>query len=168
VLENHATGGSAIVMNPQTGEILAMANEPTFNPNAYRDAEDPERRNRAVQDLYEPGSTFKIVTASAALEEKVFPVDRAIDVSGGRIRSASVSSTTRTTTACSRSPTSSSSRATSARSRSGSPSDQPAQRIRPPIRLGRPVSPDFPGENGGIVWDREKWTESALASVSMG
>ncbi len=73
--EPRRPAASAIVMNPQTGEILAMANEPTFNPNAYRDAEDPERRNRAVQDLYEPGSTFKVVTASAAIEEKVLPVD---------------------------------------------------------------------------------------------
>ncbi|MDT9170767.1 penicillin-binding transpeptidase domain-containing protein, partial [Escherichia coli] len=45
-----------------------------------------ERRNRAVQDLYEPGSTFKVVTASAALEEKLMPVDTPIDVSGGQIR----------------------------------------------------------------------------------
>ena len=73
-------------MNPRTGEILAMANEPTFNPNAYRDADDAERRNRAVQDLYEPGSTFKVVTASAAIEEKVIPVDAPIDVGGGRIQ----------------------------------------------------------------------------------
>ena len=57
-------------MNPHTGEILAMANEPTFNPNAYRELDETARRNRAVQDLYEPGSTFKVVTASAALEEK--------------------------------------------------------------------------------------------------
>src|SRR2546430_11540002 len=56
VVENRALGGSAIVMNPRTGEILALANEPTFNPNAYRDFDDGERRNRAIQDLYEPGS----------------------------------------------------------------------------------------------------------------
>ena len=73
-------GGSAIILNPHTGEILAMANEPTFNPNAFRDADENERRNRAVQDLYEPGSTFKVVTASAAIEEKVMPVDALIDV----------------------------------------------------------------------------------------
>ena len=70
VVENRAAGGTAIVMNPRTGEILAMANEPTFNPNAYRDVARDERRNRAVQDLYEPGSTFKVVTASAAIEEQ--------------------------------------------------------------------------------------------------
>ena len=58
-----------------------MANEPTFNPNAYREFAEIERRNRAVQDLYEPGSTFKVVTASAAIEEKVMPIDTLIDTS---------------------------------------------------------------------------------------
>ncbi len=122
VLENRAAGGTAIIMNPHTGEILAMANEPTFNPNAFRDFGDDDRRNRAVQDLYEPGSTFKVVTASAAIEEKLMPIDTIIDVSGGQIRdrTRAGSCTTRTTTARCRSPMSSSSRATSARSRSGS------------------------------------------------
>jgi cell division protein FtsI (penicillin-binding protein 3) len=86
VVENRAAGGSAIVMNPRTGEILAMANEPTFNPNAYRDFPETHQRNRAVQDLYEPGSTFKIVTASAAIEEKVMPIDSLIETNAGVIR----------------------------------------------------------------------------------
>src|SRR3954454_169677 len=85
VIENVARGGSAIVMNPHTGEILAMANEPTFNPNAYRDFEDDARRNRAIQDLYEPGSTFKVVTASAAIEERVLDIDTPIDTNPGRL-----------------------------------------------------------------------------------
>ena len=83
VVQNRAVGGTAIIMNPHTGEILAMANEPTFNPNAYRDYEDDERRNRAVQDLYEPGSTFKLVTASAAIEEGVMPITTMIDTHPG-------------------------------------------------------------------------------------
>src|SRR3954463_1967093 len=86
VLENRAAGGTAIIMNQHTGEILALANEPTVNPNAFRDFDDVARRNRAVQDLYEPGSTFKVVTASAALEEKVFPADALIDTNRGMIR----------------------------------------------------------------------------------
>jgi cell division protein FtsI/penicillin-binding protein 2 len=86
VLENRAAAGTAIVMDPRSGEILAMANEPTFNPNVYRDFSDDKRRNRAVQDLYEPGSTFKLVTASAAIEERVMPVDASIDTSPGVIR----------------------------------------------------------------------------------
>ena len=66
-----AAGASAVVMDPFTGELLAIASYPTFNPNAFRQSTDAGRRNRAIQDLYEPGSTFKIITASAALEERV-------------------------------------------------------------------------------------------------
>jgi cell division protein FtsI/penicillin-binding protein 2 len=66
---HRARGGTAIIMAPATGEILALANYPTFNPNAVSRSDDDDRRNRVTQDVYEPGSTFKIVTASAALEE---------------------------------------------------------------------------------------------------
>ncbi len=64
-----AKGASIIVMNPHTGEILAMANRPTFDLNNFSEADKDKKRNRAVCDLFEPGSVFKIVTASAALEE---------------------------------------------------------------------------------------------------
>ena len=85
VLANRAEGGTAVIMDPQTGEILALANYPTFNPNTFGRASDDERRNRAVQDVYEPGSTFKIVTASAALEEGVLKPSDLIDCSPGYI-----------------------------------------------------------------------------------
>jgi cell division protein FtsI/penicillin-binding protein 2 len=86
VEENRALGGTAIVLNPGTGEILAQASYPTFNPNAPRDAPADARRNRAVQDVYEPGSTFKIVTASAALEGGIVKPDDLIDTNPGFIK----------------------------------------------------------------------------------
>lgn len=63
-----ARGGSIIVMDPYSGEILAMANYPTYDPNEPGKASPERRRNRAVTDLFEPGSIFKIVTAAALLE----------------------------------------------------------------------------------------------------
>ena len=72
VNEHHAAGGVSIVMNPHTGEILAMAVSPRFNPNTPDKYGSGAWRNRAITDVYEPGSTFKIVTASAAVEEKLF------------------------------------------------------------------------------------------------
>ncbi|OGK81026.1 MAG: hypothetical protein A2X52_16830 [Candidatus Rokubacteria bacterium GWC2_70_16] len=67
----------AIAMDPRTGEILAVAIRPTFNPNRFASATDDERRNRAVTDPFEPGSTFKVILAAAALEEGVVrPGDR--------------------------------------------------------------------------------------------
>ena len=169
VARNKAVGGTVIVMDPNTGEILAMANEPTFNPNAFADAEPDQRRNRAVQDIYEPGSTFKVVTASAALEEHLFGVDQMIDASGGRIKIGSrvipdthdygVLSFTDVIVKSSN-----------------------VGAIRVGLRLGperlglyarrfgfgRVLSPDFPGETAGILWDPAKLDASALASMSMG
>jgi len=67
----------AIAMDPRTGEVLAVAIRPTFNPNTFSSATDEERRNRAVTDPFEPGSTFKVILAAAALDEGVVrPTDR--------------------------------------------------------------------------------------------
>lgn len=67
---HNAKGASIIVMDPHTGRILALANRPTYNLNEYSNVSKDQTRNRAICDLFEPGSVFKIVTASAALEEK--------------------------------------------------------------------------------------------------
>ena len=66
-----AKGGIAIVMDPRTGEILAMAQEPGFNPNTFSKSSAESKKNRAIADCFDPGSTFKPFTASAALEEGV-------------------------------------------------------------------------------------------------
>jgi cell division protein FtsI (penicillin-binding protein 3) len=66
----NAKGGSIVVMEPSTGRILAMANRPSYNPNDFKTSSADTRRNRAITDFFEPGSVFKIVTATAALEEK--------------------------------------------------------------------------------------------------
>jgi len=81
-----ADGGSVVIMDPFTGEILAQASYPTFNPNVYWEEAKENRRNRVVTDTYEPGSTFKIVTASAALNEGFFKTSDLIDTNPGIIR----------------------------------------------------------------------------------
>ncbi|OLE53941.1 MAG: hypothetical protein AUG51_10810 [Acidobacteria bacterium 13_1_20CM_3_53_8] len=81
----HAKSGTAIVLDPHTGEILALANAPTFDPNDARSVEPQVRANQALQNVYEPGSTFKIVAYSAAFEEGLAkPTDR-IDCQMGSI-----------------------------------------------------------------------------------
>ncbi len=166
-----ADAGTAVVMNPHNGEILAMASWPTFNPNEYNDAPDNARRNRAVQDLYEPGSTFKLVTASAAIQEGVIAPTDIVDTQGGVIKFPG------------RKPItdmghdygplsftdvivkSSNVGAIKVGLRVG------AERMGLYIRrfgFGRPSSPDFPSESPGIVWAPSKLNDSALASVSMG
>jgi cell division protein FtsI/penicillin-binding protein 2 len=64
-------GASIVVSDPRTGFILALANYPSYDPNHYGDADLASQRNRAITDILEPGSTFKIVAASAALEERI-------------------------------------------------------------------------------------------------
>ncbi len=62
---------TVVVLDPQNGELLALANYPTYNPNFFSSFSTSSRRNQAVTDFFEPGSVFKIIAASAALEEKV-------------------------------------------------------------------------------------------------
>lgn len=71
ITKNRAKAGVAIVMEPFTGEVLALANFPSFNPNNFSKESAQQRRNRAVADSFEPGSTFKTILAAAALEEQV-------------------------------------------------------------------------------------------------
>ena len=170
VEEFNAAGGTAVIMQPHTGEILAMANWPTYNPNAFKDADEAARKNRAIQDTYEPGSTFKLVTASAAFEEDVLDPSDLIDCAPGYI------------TFPGRKPIrdvhpygtltfenvivkSSNVGAIKAGLKIG------------PERLGRYInrfgfgtalSPDFRGESSGIVWNPARLDPSGLASVSMG
>jgi len=85
VEEHQAAGGVVIVENPATGEILAMASQPTFDPNNFEGATPEQRKNLAIQWVYEPGSMFKLVTYSAALEEGLISPDETIDCQGGSI-----------------------------------------------------------------------------------
>jgi cell division protein FtsI/penicillin-binding protein 2 len=69
VTESGASGGTIIVMDPRTGEILAMASHPSYDPNAFFDITDPDvLRNPAISDEYEPGSVMKVITVAAALD----------------------------------------------------------------------------------------------------
>ncbi len=83
--KTHALSGTVVVQDPHTGEILALAIRPTYNPNDFRHATLDMLRNLAVSNVYEPGSTFKLVTYSAALEEKVTTPDSMIDCQNGAI-----------------------------------------------------------------------------------
>jgi len=169
VEEHGAAGGTVVVLEPTSGQILAMANWPTFNPNVFQRASRDAQRNRAVQDLYEPGSTFKIVTASAALEERVASPDDIIDTSPGLIRFGrrqiedthdyGVLSFTDVIVK------SSNVGAIKVGLRVG-----PARMDRYTRRFGfgSSLSPDFQGESPGIVWNPAKLDDSALASISMG
>lgn len=78
-----ALGGMCIVMDPATGHILAMANEPGFDPNEAHRYPLAQRKNRCISYNYEPGSTFKVIPAASALQEKVFGVHDTLDGNNG-------------------------------------------------------------------------------------
>jgi cell division protein FtsI (penicillin-binding protein 3) len=170
VEEFNAAGGTAVIMQPHTGEILALANWPTFNPNSFRDTQETARKNRAIQDTYEPGSTFKLVTASAAFEEDVLDPTDLIDCAPGYI------------TFPGRKPIndvhpygilsfedvivkSSNVGAIKAGLRIG---PERLGRYINRFGFGQTLSPDFRGESAGIVWNPARLDASGLASVSMG
>ena len=80
-----ALGGAGLILDSATGEVLAMSSLPTYNPNLPGKSNPQEQRNRVVQDLYEPGSTFKIVTLAAALNEGVVNSTTLFDTNPGRL-----------------------------------------------------------------------------------
>lgn len=83
--DTQAIAGTVIVENPHTGEVLALANRPTFNSNIRKQVTPAALTNRAVSYVYEPGSAFKVVTISAALEEKLTNPDEIVDCQKGAI-----------------------------------------------------------------------------------
>lgn len=86
LLEHNASSGSMVILDAPTGEILAMVNQPSYNNNARGAAEPSQRRNRAVTDLFEPGSVIKSFTVLAGLESGEFNAQSVIDTTGGTLR----------------------------------------------------------------------------------
>lgn len=171
VREFNAKGGVAMLADPFTGEILAAASLPTFNPNAFTRETIGHDRNRAAQDIYEPGSTFKIVTAAAALDTKTMTADTPVEVAGGSIRIGS--RVVRDVHAYGGSlPL----RAVIAKSsnvgaiRIGRATGAPAlAEYARAFGFGWLAARDLPyPSRGALLKPSDRWSESALASVSMG
>ena len=167
IAENRAEGGVAIVMDPWTGEILAMASEPDFNPNVYGKVDADIRHNRAVEEIYEPGSTFKTVTASAALEEGVLTPETLIDCAPGyidigarRVHDVHPNGTLTFTDVIVKS---SNVGAIRTGFRIG---PERLERFVRRFGFGTRMLQELPAESPGIVWS--KLSDTALASVSMG
>ncbi len=169
IAKTHALAGSVIVMNPNNGEILALANWPKFNPNAANEASAEARMDRAVTALYEPGSTFKLITLAAAFDQDIIRPQEVFDCENGAVYLAGH------------------------RIRDHKPfglltvSDILAQSsdvgaIKIALRLGAPkfydyirafgfgqlTGVDLPGESKGLVRRLENWSAISIGSISMG
>jgi cell division protein FtsI (penicillin-binding protein 3) len=171
VEQYNAKAGMAIVMDPHTGEILALSNYPTFNPNDFGSSTGYDRANRAVQHVYEPGSTFKLITAAAAIEERVLKTTDMIDCAPGFIRVPG-----RGRPVYDVHPYGPLSFEDVIVKSSNVGAIKAVQQIgieRMSIYVkrfgfGQILSSDFGGQSRGIVWSADQLDESGLASISMG
>jgi cell division protein FtsI (penicillin-binding protein 3) len=168
--ETRAEGATVVVLRPQTGEVLALASRPVFDPNAYSEARDTARRNRATTDYYEPGSTFKVVTAAAALDtgrvhpkEVIWCENGSIVVAKHRFKE-------------DRLPYGNLTFSEVLAKSSNVGAIKVAQRLKADefigyIRdfgFGRKTGVDLPGESPGILRDVSAWSGLSQASLAMG
>ena len=166
----NAEAGSAIVMRVGTGEILAMANVPGYDANEPGEAAPEAQRNRAVTDMYEPGSAFKIVTASAALEEGVvtpkttYTVPDQFQVADRVIHDSHPHPTERMTVAEIIEQSSNVGTVQMGLELGGAR----LQRYMKKYGFGTATGLDFPGESPGIVIPRRDWSGSTIATLPIG
>ena len=165
-----AKGATAIVMDPRTGAILAMANAPTFDANSFTDAAAETRRNRAVTDLYEPGSTFKIVTVAAALEDNIvspntsFLLAPRIQVADRTIGEAHTRGTERLTVRQILAQSSNVGTITIAQHLGGPELASWIDRFG----FGATTGSELPGESPGMVLPYGRWSGSTIGTVPIG
>lgn len=167
--QSGAKAGTAIVLDPRTGDVLALANAPTFDPNDVGAASPAARNNWALQNIYEPGSTFKIVAFSAAIEKGLAKPDDHIDCQMGSITVAK--------------------RLIHDHHRFGSLTIADAlakssnvAAIKLGLRVGDPTMYDYitrfgfgsrtgielPGETAGVVHPLKRWQPSSIGSIAIG
>ena len=170
VKANGALGGTAVVMDPATGEVLAMATYPDFDPNDYSEAPLEAMRNRAVTDSFEPGSVNKIITAAAALEtgavslEERFRVPASMEVGPFTIRDSHVHPVESMTIGDIITESSNIGAALIAE-QVGSVT---LGTFMEKFGYGRPTGVGFPGEAAGVLLPGDQWDEVIRATVSYG
>jgi cell division protein FtsI (penicillin-binding protein 3) len=165
----HAKSGSAIVLDPHTGEILALANAPSFDPNDPRAASEQARTNQALQNIYEPGSTFKIIAYSAAIERGLAkPTDKidcqmgSITVAGRLVHDHHAFGTLTLTEALAKS---SNVAAIKLGIRVG---DDSMYDFMTRFGFGCKTGVELQGETSGLVRNVKKWLPSSIGSIAIG
>jgi cell division protein FtsI/penicillin-binding protein 2 len=170
VLRWHAKSATAIVLDPTTGAVRAMATAPGFNANVYPEVWRALQRNRAVTDTYEPGSTFKLVTVAGALSDGLvtpttrFTLPYEIQVADRRIHDAEP----RGTENMSVSEILSRSSNVGAITLAERLTRHRLVRWISRFGFGHPTGIDFPGESEGIVLTEEKWSGSSIGNIPIG
>ena len=170
----HARSGTALVLDPHTGEILAVANVPDFDPAHYGLSKPDAWRDRAVTDAYEPGSTFKLITAAAALESgKVtvksrFPARDRLEVNGSTIHNAEDGFMAGTGGTESLEDIIAYSHNVGAAEVGMAIGKHAEYRTIRKFGFGDPTHVDLPGENPGIVPAPADWSGTSLPTIAFG
>ncbi|HET6976548.1 MAG TPA: penicillin-binding protein [Pyrinomonadaceae bacterium] len=169
VQRSHAKSGTVVVLDPRSGEILALANAPTFDPNKVSEAKPETRSNWALQNIYEPGSTFKVVAFSAALEKGLAKVDDHIDCQMGSItvagRLVHDHKPFGTLTIAEALAKSSNVAAIKLGMRVGDPTMYDYIKR---FGFGSRTGIELPGETNGILRKVERWQPSSIGSIAIG
>jgi cell division protein FtsI (penicillin-binding protein 3) len=170
VRRNHASGGTVIVMNPHTGEILAMATYPWFDPNAFAEANPEFLRNRAVTDVYEPGSVNKVITAAAAVQDRSIGLRQRLTIPDQlRVYDAVIHDAethpTESMTLADIVAYSSNIGAVKVADTLGSAR---FYRFLTKFGFGKTTGIGFPGESGGLLPPLDRWSGTSLATMAFG
>ena len=164
-----AASGSVVTLDAHTGEILAMVNYPTYNPNSARGADPATMRNRAVTDVYEPGSTMKTLTLVAALESGRFTTSTMIDTSPGRIRvGPKVYPDPRNYGLISVSRVIEKSSQVGTTKIALDLGHEPIREVFNRFGIGHAPGTGFPGESSGSLPDRARWYATEKVSLAFG
>ena len=169
VTKARAKSGTVIVLDPQTGAVLALAISPRFDPNAVASLTADRWRNRALTDAYEPGSTMKALVAAAALEEKVMKPGTMLYGENGRMTIANtvIHDHEKLGWMTFAQVIQKSSNIGAAKTGMAL-GDQRLYRYLQAFGFGQKTEIDLPGEAGGLVKHPREWGRRSLASISMG
>ena len=169
VTKRRAVAGTAVVLDVATGEVLAMVNQPSYNPNNRASLNEGELRNRAIVDLLEPGSTVKPFTITAALESGLFDLNSIIDTNPGYVR---VDGKTI------RDPINykevtlekiiTKSSQVGASKIGLAIGQEPMLDVLSRVGFGHAIGTGFPGESSGVLPNRERWSKADIASMAYG
>ena len=169
VKNSHAKSGSVIVLDPRSGDILALANAPSFDPNNVSASSAAARSNWALQNIYEPGSTFKVVAFSAALEKKLARVDERIDCQMGAVTVAGRVVHDHKKFGVLTLPEALAKSSNVAAIKLGMRvGDETMYDYITRFGFGSKTGIELPGETGGILRKVERWQPSSIGSIAIG
>ena len=170
VRESEAAWGTAVAMDPETGAIQAMANVPTYNPNRPGDAPDAARRNRVITDRFEPGSTFKLVGAAAAVDQGLVPLDDSVETGEGwavfhgyTMKDVKAYGTISFAEVISKSSNVGMAKTVQQHLEPGT-----FYQYARNMGFNMPTGVDLPGEQEGVLKTPDEWSQTTLTSMSIG